>query len=70
MYLDMHGLIFDVFPPWTITSLLRQPGHNELPHCDHIDAELSADARSTVKIKYYYTMKQDCNNFFYDEVNI
>lgn len=46
-YYSTRGLLSAVFPPWTCTSLLRQPGHIELPQRDHIDAELSADARST-----------------------
>ena len=35
------------FPPWAGLLLLRQPGCRELPHYSHIDAHLSADARST-----------------------
>ena len=35
------------FPPWAGTSLLSQPGAPGLLRAHHIDAELSADTRST-----------------------
>ena len=38
------GTFAAAFPPWVFTSLLRQPGHTELPRCAHIDTDLSADA--------------------------
>ncbi|VDH90511.1 Hypothetical predicted protein, partial [Mytilus galloprovincialis] len=38
------GLLPAAFPPLACTSLLRQPGHTELPRCAHIDTDLSADA--------------------------
>lgn len=46
-YCSTRELLSAVFPPWTSTSLLRQPGEPGLPRAHHIDAELSADARST-----------------------
>ena len=46
-YCSTRGLLPAVFPPWAGTSLLRQPGPPGLPRVAHIDAELSADARST-----------------------
>jgi len=46
-YCSTRGLLSAAFPPWTDSPLLRQPGHSELPRGDHIDAELSADTRST-----------------------
>ena len=46
-YWSTRGLLPAAFPPWAFTSLLRQPGHTELPRCAHIDTDLSADARST-----------------------
>ena len=46
-YCRTRGLLPAVFPPWACTSLLRQPGPPGLPRADHIDALLSADARST-----------------------
>jgi len=46
-YCSTRGLLSAAFPPWTDSPLLRQPGHLELPQGDHIDAELSADTRST-----------------------
>lgn len=46
-YCLTRELLPAVFPPWASTSLLRQPGQTRLPRFDHIDAELSADARST-----------------------
>ncbi len=46
-YCSKRGLLPAAFPPWAFTSLLRQPGHTELPRCAHIDTDLNADARST-----------------------
>ena len=46
-YCSTRELLPAVFPPWAGTSLLRQPGPPEFPLGAHIDAELSADARST-----------------------
>ena len=46
-YCSTRELLPAVFSPWAGTSLLRQPGPPGLPREDHIDAELSADARST-----------------------
>ena len=46
-YCRTRGLLPAVFPPWACTSLVRQPGPPGLPRADHIDALLSADARST-----------------------
>ena len=36
-----------VFRPWPGSPFLRQPGDIRLPHCHHIDTELSADILST-----------------------
>ena len=46
-YCPTRGLLPAAFPPWAGSSLLRQPGHPRLLRGDHIDAELSADTRST-----------------------
>ena len=46
-YCLTRELLPAVFPPWADTFLLRQPGPPGLPREDHIDAKLSADARST-----------------------
>ena len=46
-YCSTRELLPAVFPPWADTFLLRQPGPPGLPREAHIDAELSADARST-----------------------
>ena len=46
-YCSTRGLLSAAFPPWTDSPLLRQPGQPGLPQGDHIDAELSADTRST-----------------------
>ena len=46
-YGSTRGLLSAAFPPWTGSPFLRQPGHSGLRRSDHIDAELSADTRST-----------------------
>ena len=46
-YCPTRRLLPAAFPPWAGSSLLRQPGDIELPQLHHIDAGLSADARST-----------------------
>jgi len=46
-YCATRGLLPAAFPPWAGTTLLRQPGSAGLPLRLHIDAGLSADARST-----------------------
>ncbi len=46
-YCSTRGLLPAASPPWAGASLLRQPGDPGLPRGRHIDAELSADARST-----------------------
>ena len=45
-YCPTRGLLSAAFPPWTESPLLSQPGQLELPLANHIDARLSADARS------------------------
>ena len=45
-YCPTRGLLSAAFPPWTESPLLGQPGQLELPLANHIDARLSADARS------------------------
>ena len=45
-YCSTRGLLPAAFPPWAGTSLLRRPGRPDLRPNDHIDAELSVDARS------------------------
>ena len=45
-YCSTRGLLPAAFPPWAGSSLLRQPGCPGLRRANHIDAELSADARS------------------------
>ena len=45
-YCHTRGLLSAAFPPWTESPLLSQPGQLELPLANHIDARLSADARS------------------------
>ena len=46
-YCSTRELLPAVSPPWADTFLIRQPGPHGLPRDAHIDAELSADARST-----------------------
>ena len=46
-YCSTRGLLPAGFPPWAGSSLLRQPGNPKLLQDHHIDAELSADTRST-----------------------
>ncbi|KAH3698300.1 hypothetical protein DPMN_085819, partial [Dreissena polymorpha] len=46
-YCSTRELLPAVFPPWAGTFLLSQPGVPGFPRGSHIDAELSADARST-----------------------
>jgi len=46
-YCQTRRLLPAAFPPWAGASLLSQPGRQRLPAADHIDAGLSADARST-----------------------
>jgi len=46
-YCSTRELLPAVSPPWVDTFLLRQPGPPGLHRESHIDAELSADARST-----------------------
>ena len=46
-YCRTRGLLPAAFPPWAGASLLRQPGESSLRRTRHIDAGLSADARST-----------------------
>lgn len=46
-YRPTRGLLAAGFPPWPGSPLLGQPGGAGLPLRPHIDAGLSADARST-----------------------
>ena len=46
-YCLTRGLLPAVFPPWADTSLFTEPGDLRLLQGHHIDARLSADARST-----------------------
>lgn len=46
-YCTTRGLLAAGFPPWPGSPLLGQPGYPGLPQGTHIDAMLSADARST-----------------------
>ena len=46
-YWSTRGLLAAGFPPWPDSPFIRQPGLVELPLQDHVEANLSADARST-----------------------
>lgn len=46
-YCSTRRLLAAEFPPWPGSPLLSQPGYLGLPQGTHVDAELSADARST-----------------------
>ena len=46
-YWSTRGLLAAEFPPWPDSPFIRQPGPAQLPGQDHIEANLSADARST-----------------------
>lgn len=46
-YCSTRRLLAAEFPPWPGSPLLSQPGYVGLPQRTHVDAELSADARST-----------------------
>ena len=46
-YCATRELLPAAFLPWASSSLLSQPGYTRLLRWHHIDAELSADTRST-----------------------
>ena len=46
-YWSTRGLLAAGLPPWPDSPFIRQPGPVQLPGQDHIEANLSADARST-----------------------
>lgn len=46
-YWSTRGLLAAGFPPWPDSPFIRQPGLVGLPRQDHVEANLSADARST-----------------------
>ena len=46
-YWSTRGLLAAGLPPWPDSPFIRQPGPAQLPGQDHIEANLSADARST-----------------------
>ena len=46
-YCWTRELLPAVFPPWAGSFLIIQPGEPRLPRVHHIDAQLSADTRST-----------------------